>query len=126
MWGWIFSLALVSLCLLITLRVFKRRRQEYRYGGLLWLANKMSYWGPCCEACRIHSALRPTYRSSAGVQYYELVCPLCHATLTDRTFTLQALLEAKEQLATDLKRRPAGLALGSILSPPTAAKRPLQ
>ncbi|MFQ5663233.1 MAG: hypothetical protein ACE5HL_05345 [Terriglobia bacterium] len=123
MWSWILFLGVVSLSLLIALRAVKGRVQEYRQGGLLWCANKMSCWGPCCEACLIEYTLRPTCRSPEGVQYYELTCPLCHTPLASRAFTLQALLEAREQLAIDLRHRPAGLTLGAVLSPPTHAPK---
>lgn len=108
---WILLAAVIFVCFLVVLRsVEKEGIRPYRLDGLLWLADGKSYWGPCCEDCLVQFLLRPAFQSSQ-VQYYELVCPICHQPFSGSTFTLQALLNLERQLAARLKKKRIGPSL---------------
>ncbi len=115
-WDWMLFVAAVFLCMLIVLRSLVRQRAKpYRFGGLLWFANSKSYWGPSCEDCLVQYLLFPAFQSSDGVQYYELICPICHKPFPGVAFTLQALLSMDQQFGEHLKKQRAGVSLTATI-----------
>ena len=105
----------VALCAILVIRALRRETRPYRLAGLVWMARWNAYWGPCCEACLNQYALRPTIYSPDAVQYYELYCPICQASLQGQVFTLRRLLDLEQEAAANLRRPRAGVPLAACV-----------
>lgn len=100
---------LVAIALLLFFRSPSRLVSKQLWAGLVWFYDANGYWGPCCESCQIQYTMRRVFRSPDGLEYYELVCPVCFDSRADRAFTLQALIRLDQEMATLLKRHRAGV-----------------
>ena len=107
-WDWIFLLSVITMFLVVVFLLLlyspSRVVSEYRFEGLLWCVDRKSHWRPCCEECLSPYTFRPVDRSREGIQYYELICPVCGRSFLGRAFTLQDLMELEGKLTAALKR----------------------
>ncbi len=108
-------LVAVALCILVVRRALRWETHPYRLAGLVWMAGRRAYWGPCCEQCLNQYALMPAFNSVDGVQYYHLFCPICHVTLQGHAFTLRGLLDLEEEAASVLRRPRVGVSLANCV-----------
>jgi len=108
-------LVAVALCVLLVIRAAVRETRPYRLAGLVWMAGRRAYWGPCCEQCLNQCALLPAFNTADGAQYYHLFCPLCHLTVQGRAFTLRGLLDLEEEAASFLRRPRVGVSLANCV-----------
>ncbi len=108
-------LVAVALCALLVIRAARGETRPYRLAGLVWMASRKAYWGPCCEQCLNQYALMPAFNSVDGVQYYHLFCPICHVTLPGHAFTLCGLLDLEQEAASFLRRPRVGVSLANCV-----------
>lgn len=108
-------LVAVGLCVLLVIRAAGGGTRPYRLAGLVWMASRKAYWGPCCEQCLNQYALMPAFNSADGAQYYQLLCPICQVTLEGRAFTLKGLLDLEEEATRFLHRPRVGVSLANCV-----------